>query len=150
MSVTAISKPETTAQGGPDDGAQAPKKSKKKLIIIVVAVLALGGGGFMMFRPKPPAPPEPGTVVALDPIQVNLAGEHYLRVGIALQLTKKTKEADGSKALDALIQEFSGKTIAEVSNTTKRRTMQDELEHTIEKLYDEEVMDLYFTDFVTQ
>lgn len=126
------------------------KKSKKKLIIILVAVLALGGGGFMMFRPKPPAPPKPGVVVPLDPIQINLAANHYLRVGIALQLTDKTAEADGSKALDATINEFSGRTIAEVADPVKRRAMKKALEHELEKLYEGEVMQVFFTEFVTQ
>ena len=47
------------------------------------------------------APPKPGEVVTLEPIQINLAAGHYLRIGIALQLTAKAHEADGSKALDA-------------------------------------------------
>jgi flagellar FliL protein len=93
---------------------------------------------------------KPGTVVALDPIQINLAAEHYLRVGIALQLTDKTKEADGSKALDALINEFSGKSIADVTNPTKRREMKKDLEHELSELYEKEVMNVYFTEFVTQ
>ena len=47
-------------------------------------------------------------MVALEPIQINLAGGHYLRVGVALQLTEAAHEADGSKALDATIAIFSG------------------------------------------
>ena len=97
MSVTAMP---TTPEG------EAPvKKSKKKLIIILLVVLLAGGGGYVMFRPKPAVAAQPGIVVPLDPIQINLAAEHYLRVGIALQLNDKTKAADGSKALDALINE---------------------------------------------
>jgi flagellar FliL protein len=151
MSVTAIATPETATKGGPAD-ADAPKgkKSKKKLVIILVLVLALAGGGYTMFKPKPAAAPVPGTVVPLDPIQINLASDHYLRVGIALQLTAKVKEADGSKALDALIDEFSGKPLADVINPAKRRKMKIELEHTLGELYEKEVMKVYFTEFVTQ
>ena len=74
-----------------------------------MALLAVGGGAYwFVLKPKPVQAPKPGDVVALDPIQINLEGEHYLRIGIALQLTAATKEADGSKALDATIDEFSG------------------------------------------
>lgn len=139
-----------TAMPNTPEGEEPVKKSKKKLIIILLVVLLAGGGGYMMFRPKPAVAAKPGTVVALDPIQINLAAEHYLRVGIALQLTDKTKEADGSKALDALINEFSGKSIADVTNPTKRREMKKDLEHELSELYEKEVMNVYFTEFVTQ
>jgi flagellar FliL protein len=149
MSVTAM--PKAPSKG---DGEQAPEekagKSKKKLVIILVLVLLLGGGGYTMFRPKPPAPPKPGEVIALDPIQINLEAEHYLRVGIALQLTETAHEADGSKALDATIDQFSGRSMAEVTDPKKRRVLKKELEHQLEELYHHEVMEVYFTEFVTQ
>jgi flagellar FliL protein len=149
MSVTAI--PKTTAPTPADEAPeQGGGRSKKKLVIIVALVLVLGGVGYMMFRPKPPAPPKPGEVVTLDPIQINLEAEHYLRVGIALQLTETAHEVDGSKALDATIDQFSGKSITEVTNPKKRREMKKELEHTLEELYHHDVMEVYFTEFVTQ
>ena len=41
-------------------------------------------------------------MVKLDAIQINLADDHYLKVGIALQASKDAgEELDGSKALDA-------------------------------------------------
>lgn len=148
MSVTAMPKTTTTADAeAPEEGGG---KSKKKLVIILVVLLLLGGGGYMMFRPKPVAPPKAGDVVALDPIQINLAGEHYLRVGIALQLTDKAKEADGSKALDATIEEFSGKSMTDVTDPKKRGAMKKALEHRLDELYEHEVMKVFFTEFVTQ
>lgn len=147
MTVTAIPQ----QAGAPADAAAAEKKPPKKLIIIVVAVLALGGGGWFMFlKPKPVAPPEPGEVVAMEPIQVNLAAGHYLRMGIALQLTTKANEADGSKALDAAIALFSGLPMEEVNNPKKRTELKKELTKELKHLYHEEVMDVYFTEFVTQ
>jgi flagellar FliL protein len=139
-----------TAMPNTPEGEAPAKKSKKKLIIILLVVLLAGGGGYMMFRPKPAVAAKPGTVVALDPIQINLAAEHYLRVGIALQLTDKTKEADGSKALDAAIDEFSGRDIADVADPNKRRALKKELEKRLSELYEDEVMGVYFTEFVTQ
>ncbi len=147
MTVTAI--PQTAAPAGADE--DPAKGSKKKLIMIVVAVLALGGGGYFMFlKPKPAGPPEPGEVVTLEPIQINLAAEHYLRVGIALQLTAAAHEADGSKALDATIDIFSGLPIDEVNNPKHRAKLKEELEKELEELYHHDVMGVYFTEFVTQ
>lgn len=147
MTVTAI--PQTAA---PEETAEKTAKGgKKKLIMIIVAVLALGGGGYYMFlKPKPVGPPEPGEVVTLEPIQINLAAEHYLRVGIALQLTASAKEADGSKALDATIGIFSGLPMDEVNDPKHRAGLKKELVKELGELYEHEVMGVYFTEFVTQ
>lgn len=127
-----------------------PKRSRKKLIMIVVAVLVIGGGGYQFLMPKPNTPPKPGEVVALEPIQINLGDEHYLRIGLALQLTTKAKEADGSKALDAAINLFSGLPMAEVNDPEHRTALKKELEKELFELYEKEVMGVYFTEFVTQ
>jgi flagellar FliL protein len=136
----------------PVDGTTAAKKGgKKKLLIILVAVLAIGGGAYwFVLKPHPHAAPQPGVVVTLEPIQVNLAAGHYLKIGIALQLTKGTKEVDGSKALDATIGMFSGRSMAQLTKPTQREKLKHQLVKTLGKRYDGEVMDVYLTDFVTQ
>src|SRR3954452_23299284 len=125
MTVTAIPNAQTA-----DGAADAPKEkgSKKKLIMIIVGVLAFGGGGYYMFlKPKPTGPPVAGEIVKLEPIQINLADSHYLRVSLALQLVKGAKEADGSKALDATISVFSGLPMSEVNNPKHREMLRKEL-----------------------
>ena len=70
--------------------ADAPEKAggrKKLLVIALVLVVGAGAGWWFLLRPSGPAEPEPGEVMTMEPIQVNLAGGHYLRVGIALQLS---------------------------------------------------------------
>ena len=94
--------------------------------------------------------PQPGAVAPLDSIQVNLADGHYLRLGIALQLTTKAKEVDGSKALDAAIELFSGKSIEELTDLKEREKLKKELVKELEHLYEDEVMGVYFTQFVMQ
>jgi flagellar FliL protein len=137
-----------------DKDSEKPAKSKKKLIIIVVAVLALAGGGAFFFLSggeKGPVKPDPGVVVKLDPINVNLAGGHYLKVGMALQATKAAgEEVDGAKALDIAISTLSNRTLAELSSNANREKVKEELKKKIEKAYEEEVMDIYFTEFVMQ
>lgn len=145
MTVTAI------PAAGTDQAAEAaPKRSRKKLVMILVAVLVVGGGGYWFTRPKPAGPPKPGEVVKLEPIQINLASSHYLRVGLALQLVQGASEADGSKALDATIDEFSGLQMAEVNDPAKRAVFKKELVKELAERYDGDVMGVYFTEFVTQ
>ena len=83
--------------------------------------------------------------------QINLASGHYLKLGIALQLVEGApEEVDGSKALDAAIDLFSGLPVEEVATAKERRALKEELATTLEEAYDKEVMGVYFTEFVTQ
>jgi flagellar FliL protein len=126
---------------------------KKKLIMIVVLLLVVGGAGYWFFlKPKPAGAdkPVPGEVLRLDPIQVNLSGGHYLKIGVALQLTAKAHEADGAMALDATIDTFSGKSMDALTRPDNREKLKAHLEKELEHLYHGDVMGVYFTDFVTQ
>jgi flagellar FliL protein len=138
----------------PTKDAEAPeekKGGKKKLVIVLVAVLALAGGAYwFVLKPKPEPAPEPGEVVTIEPIQVNLAGGHYLKIGVALQLTTTAHEADGAKALDAVIELFSGRSMDELTRAESREKLKHKLLEEVEHDYHGDVMDLYFTDFVTQ
>jgi flagellar FliL protein len=144
------------------DTAEAPKKSNKMLMIIVVAVVALLGGGagaFFMLKgdSAEAAPPEKGAVVAIEnALTVNLADGHYLKVGFALQQTADAEghELDPSEALNLAIEEYTGKTVAELSTEKGRTHAKEELLKKIVEVYTEDkkqmVMDLYFTTFVIQ
>jgi len=137
---------------GEDDAAAGG--GKKKLIIIVVGALVVGAAAYwFVLKPKPePKKEKPvaGEVVALEPRQVNLEGGHYLKLGLALQGTADAHELEGSKALDAAIGLFSGRSIEEVTRSEERRHLKAELKKELEHLYHGDVMDVYFTDFVTQ
>src|SRR3546814_688837 len=97
-----------------------------------------------------PSEPAPGEVLPLTAIQVNLAGGHYLRIGLALQLVEGAEEADGSKALDAAIEIFSGQKVSTVTDPEERDKLKDELTEAVREAYHEEVLEVYYTDFVTQ
>ncbi|WP_148615856.1 flagellar basal body-associated FliL family protein [Nocardioides rubriscoriae] len=126
--------------------------SKKKLIIVVVALLAVAGGVYnFVLRDKGPVEPQAGEVLVIEPIQLNLQGGHYLRVGLALQLTTTAeKPTDGSKALDATISLLSGRSVEELGVAKERDKLKTELEKELEEAYEGTVMGVYFTEFVTQ
>jgi flagellar FliL protein len=141
--------------------AEAPKKSKKMLMIIVIAVVVLAGGGagafFMLTGDKAEAAPEKGVVTPIDtPLTVNLADGHYLKMGFSLQQTADTgtEAVDTSEALNLAIDQYTGKTVAELSTGKGRDEAKDELLSKIVKAYTvdgtKEVMDIYYTTFVTQ
>jgi flagellar protein FliL len=141
----------------PANGTEAPEETKgggkkKKLVMILVAVVAVAGAAYwFVLRPTPEPAPEPGEVVTMEPIQVNLAGGHYLKIGVALQLTTTVSHgADGSKALDAVIELFSGRPMDQLTRPEERDKLKHKLLEELEHDYHGDVMDVYFTDFVTQ
>jgi flagellar protein FliL len=144
MSATA----EKTAENAADE---EQKGGKKKIAIVFVVLLVVIGAVYWFFlKPAGPTPPpEPGEIVTMDSTQINLADDHYLRLGMALQLTTTAHEADGSKALDAAIELFSGKRLEQIEGH-KRDALKEKLVKELEHLYEGEVMDVYFTEFVTQ
>lgn len=163
MSSTAT-KPGATSAGGKggDDAAGdgSAKGGKKKLLMIAVLVLVVGGGAawWFLFRggsaeaeAKAEPEPVPGAVVTLNPISINLADGHYLKIGFALQQTADVKEAvDGSQALDTAISLYSGKPMAELSDPGSRDALKKELVHRVSEEYEDEVYDVYFTEYVMQ
>ena len=125
-----------------EDGEEVKGGGKKKIIIAAVLVLALAGGGWFFFlrggdaEPAALPAPVPGEVLPLDPITVNLAGGHFLQVGMALQVIEgPAHEPDGSKALDLAIALFSGKTVAELSTVEGRSKAKEELVARIKLAY---------------
>ena len=88
---------------------------------------------------KPSGPARAGSRArssTLEPIQINLADGHYLRIGIALQLTADAHEADGSKALDATIDLFSGQS---TTPTCRSRGSASELKEELAQKLDGEL-----------
>lgn len=154
MSVTAIKAGKAKDTDTDGDGKSAKGGKRKKLLLIVAGVLVVALAAYwFVLKPSASADegPQPGAILPLESTQINLASGHYLKVGIALQLVEGApEEVDGSKALDATIELFSGRTVEDVGNASKRKELKEELETTLEKAYEEEVMGIYFTEFVTQ
>jgi flagellar FliL protein len=95
-----------------------------------------------------------GEVLIIDSISINLQGGHYLRLGLGLQLVAGAGGSHGaiepSKALDAAIALYSGLTTEELADLEFREQLKDDLAETLKEAYHEEVVDVYYTDFVTQ
>jgi len=147
----------TDASASKDETADVAKRGGKlKLIIAAVAVLALLGGVYQfVLAPKgakaAPPKPMPGAVVKLDSITLNLAGGHFLKLGLSLQATADAGEdVPGAKALDAAIEQLSGKSVTELASKTGRDKAKAALVETVSELYEGKIYDVYFTDFVMQ
>ena len=147
--------------GGASDAEQAPAKKGRKKILAIVGVLVVGGGaaGYTFFGPgkaaeaadEEPPPPELGEVLVIDPISINLADGHYLKLGLGLQAIAESEHApEGSRALDAAIALYSGRSMEELSDPEQRATLKEELVHTVEEDYHHEVVDVYFREYVMQ
>src|SRR3954447_4378631 len=139
-----------------DATAEAPAKGGKGKLLLILAVLLVAGAGaayfFLFSGSGEPAPPEPGEVVSLEPVAVNLAGGGYLKIGVALQLTADAGggEAgpDGSKATDLIISTFSQAKPADVVGA--REALKEALKKKIVEAYEGDVMEIYYTEYVTQ
>jgi len=156
-----VSKKKTDDAEATEDEAKGGGK-KKLLIIVAVALVAIGAGAyFFLFSGDDTHEPVAGEVLPLESIAVNLAGGGYLKVGIALQLTEDAAAGghggaavDGSKALDLVISTFSQAQPTDV--TTARDALKESLRHQIIEAYTDHeegtqmVMDIYFTEYVTQ
>jgi flagellar FliL protein len=143
---------------------EAPKKKSNKMLMIIViaAVVLLGGGAGAFFMLKGDSAeaakePEKGAVTALDDsLTVNLADGHYLKFKFSLQQTADagTEEVDAGEAINLAIDEYTGKTVAELSTEKGRDTVKADLMQKIVKAYTEDgtkmVMGIYYTEFVTQ
>jgi len=140
---------DTPAVSRDTEDAQAGVGRKRLLVVVLVVALLLGAGYWFVLRPDDGAP-RPGEVATLEPVQLNLADGHFLRVGIALQLTEGAHEIDGARALDATISLFSGRSSEELTTGRTRERLKQVLLQRLEKYYDHDVMDVYFTEFVMQ
>ncbi len=154
-----------SAGGIEETEGEAPPRGRRRLLGVLLAVVLLVGAGagyWFLLGPgaggaaddavaaEEPAP-EPGEVLTVDAVSLNLAGGHYLRLGIALQLTTDVAETpEPAVALDHAIALFSGRTVEEVSSAEGRESLKAELSAQLVEAYEGEVMGVYFTDYVTQ
>ena len=98
-----------------------------------------------------------GPTLDLDSKTMNLDGSHFLKIGISLQLpvgsvpeTVKTTENWGSMVSQLVIDTFSGRSFAELSQDALREKLQHQIGNEVCQRTEGKVITVYFTDFVMQ
>jgi flagellar FliL protein len=103
-------------------------------------------------------------VLTLTPITLNLADGRYLKLTLALQLSKAATPAagsvdaaagavpalDGAKALDAAIDVLGRHSYSQLIAPGGRASAQKDLSAQVKKRYPGNVLGVYFTEFLMQ
>lgn len=156
MTVTAMpkgTKGTATGSGKGDAEEKQPKKKRRLVLVAVILAAAAAAAYFLVLAPQGAgtAAPTPGATLKLDSMQINLAEGHYLRLGLALQLTTKASSTfDGSAAQDAAIGIYSGLDVGLADQAQQRTALKEKLLGQLEKLYPGQVMGVFYTEYVTQ
>jgi flagellar protein FliL len=158
------------------DGEGKEKKGKSNLVPAIVVAIGLIGGGKMMGGGNTAAAVdpastttttlEPGPVVALEPMTMNIEGGSILKVGLALQLHNSGEESGGggghgapaeetddphkgyARVLDIAIEVFGKRAYADLVGSEGREAAKHELVEHLHEAYPEEIEDVYLTEFV--
>lgn len=154
-----------------EGSAEGVDKPKKKLplfaivgiVVVVALVITFVVGKQVSAKSKAGAHAkkvEHGPVMPLEDFLVNLAdpgGDHFLKVTVNLELSKdkgKTPEAlkeQVSLIRDAVLMALSSKTREELAPPSGREKLKDEIKKKVnEALEEQDVQDVYFSNFVTQ
>ena len=172
---------DTKPENDTTDTTKAQKSAKggvmNKLLLVVVLLLGAAAGYVVKGStggaadattsgPTTTAPPEPGAMVSIAPLSVNLADDHYLKIGVAVQLVDGALdgvEAHGSDSpadawldengpviRDLLISELGGSHVAEFANAGGRESLRRQLLDKANEHLEGTVYALYFTEFVMQ
>lgn len=156
----------TPPAAAPAPAPKPPKKRRRLLLIIVAAVLVVAvavGAAFFLGVLKLPgadqptsgatvaAPEKVGEAVDIEPVSLNLADGHYLRVGFTMMMAADAKgEISTAAAKDTVIGLFSGRTVEEINGDGTRDELKSKLLEQLNEKFDGKVVDVYYTDYVTQ
>jgi flagellar FliL protein len=144
--------------------AKKDKKGVSPVVLVLLLLVGLGGGlgiakvtGSKSSGPTVEPPPEPGEVAIIESINVNLAGGHFLRIGVGAQLTKEVTakpeewaKTDGAIVRDVIIDVFSGQEMAELNSSESRKHAVETMTERSIEATEKEVMKIYLTEFVMQ
>ena len=142
-------------------GKKRGRGSSILIVVLVIVILALLAVAAFLLRPwesssaaAEPATPEPvvlGEVVAIEPISLNLTEGNYVRLGFSMQLSEDApEELETARAIDIAIATFSGRTVEEVNNLESRAQITQQFIADLNEAFEGAVVDVYYTDLVTQ
>jgi flagellar basal body-associated protein FliL len=107
----------------------------------------------------PPAEPEPliGPELDIDSKTLNLAGDHFLKIGVAVQLpagsvpeeVEKTENWAGITG-QAVIDAFSGKSMDDIRPEEARENLRHQIGYEVCLKSEGKALTVYFTEFVAQ
>lgn len=154
------------AEKAEEKAAGAKKGSPMMIIMAVFAVIVLGAA-FMMVQKASAKQKggevkkvEKGPVMTLDEFLVNLSdpgSDHFLKVTVGLELDKeKGKTAESLKEQtpeirDAILTSLSSETRDRIAPESGREKLKAQIKKNVnDALGEEDVKNVYFTNFVTQ
>jgi flagellar FliL protein len=164
------------AKKGNAKAEKSGKRGKGKIVLVLMLLLGAaagytlkggGSGAEAAGGPTTTAPPEPGVMVGIEPLSLNLADGHYLKVGIAVQLNDGAIEGAGGHGVgtdvtegwlaehgpmvrDLVISELGGAHIAEFASAEAREIVRHTLLEKANERLHETVYAIYFTEFIMQ
>jgi flagellar FliL protein len=109
--------------------------------------------------------PEVEHIIDLEPMNVNLADGHYLRIAISIGMAAEehAEESGGghgaaetetteptAPAADLVLSTFSGKSMTELQTLEGRIHAREALQEGLKEFYGEGVLTVFFTEFVMQ
>ncbi len=150
-----------------EEKAAGAKKGPPMMIIMAVFAVIVLGAAFMMVQKANAKQKggevkkvEKGPVMTLDEFLVNLSdpgSDHFLKVTVGLELDKeKGKTAESLKEQtpeirDAILTSLSSETRDQVAPESGREKLKAQIKKNVnEALGEEDVKNVYFTNFVTQ
>jgi flagellar FliL protein len=136
-----------------DDQGKTGRGKRGKILLTVAVVLVLVVGFVLKTRSASTthAAPTPGAVIRLDPIYLNLADGHFLKLGLGLRASASApKDLDGAQALDDAIAVFSEESMSDLGDAATRARLKAKLIALVTRDYQDDVIDVYFTEFVMQ
>jgi flagellar FliL protein len=159
------------ADAAPPPPAAPAGKSRSMTVPAIVLAVAVLGAAFMMkgggdggggtveasTTDSTVAEAKAGETVSLDAITTNLASGDIVKVGIALQLTEGSVEAEeavedpknfGARALDELITVLGGYSRDDLSREGGLADLKAKLTERVKKAYHDEVVTVLLTQFV--
>ena len=149
-------------------GADPGKKKPPLMIIMAVVAVVVLGAAFMMVQKASAKQKdggaakkaEKGPVLTMDEFLVNLSdagSDHFLKVSVGLELDKakgKTPEAlkeSTPEIRDAILSSLSSQTRDKLVPESGREKLKAEIKKKVnEALGEDDVQNVYFTNFVTQ
>ena len=147
------------------------KGGKSNLVPALVLAAGLAAGGYFMggggggaaapadateiVEEEPEPEVLPGETVEVESMSLNLAGGHYLKIGVAVQLVEGVSAEEFHlhevpKIRDLIIATAGGRDMEELSTAAGCEALKAELLHGAQELHEDEVYDLFLTELVMQ